>query len=308
MENIIENTPDVPPPLIANKKEKIRNKLNEKNYLLNFENNQYKLIISLFEEESNKEEKFFNFKLSDAKNKIEVNNNFYYENNKNSSELISLFLINPSKSNNPAQIILDKIEKFHLNNNATLQKKNDSQDTLELLYTLKTLDNEELVFKIELYKKEIISDLKNDVNLIEEITFLKNYVKNMEEKYEKIIKEQNNEIKSLKGKIENLMGVINSNKNNKLLNEEQQINFKSDLLTLNNIKIINADIDGGRGVNDLFEVYNLYNDKKTVYLAVKVKEENKDISYLDIFKMTSIDNIKKNRNKLRKINDATINI
>ena len=63
--------------------------------------------------------------------------------------------------------------------------------------------------------------------------------------------------------------------------------------TLNNIKLINADIDCGRGVNDHFEVFNIYNEKKSVYIAVKCKEESSDISYIDIIKITSINNYKK---------------
>ena len=290
MEKIKDSNLFCPAP-ISEEKEESKKQLEEKNYLLNLENEQHKLTISLNQEKSNNEGKIFNFKLFNVINKNEDNKTIYYENNKSPSELIKLFLINSSKYDNPIQSIFDKIEKFHINNNATIQKKNNTENIIELLYTLKTIDNEELLFKIELYKKEIINDNKKDDNiLLKEIISLKNYVKNMEEKYEKIIKEQNNEIKLLKEKIENLM--VGNNKRKKLINEEEQLIFKSDLLSLNNIKIINADIDGGRGVNDLFEVYNLYNEKKAVYLAVKSKGE-KDISSIDIFKITSIDNIKR---------------
>ena len=112
----------------------------------------------------------------------------------------------------------------------------------------------------------------------------------MEQKY----KEQNNKIQLLENKIEYLTNTINNkNEMNEKINEDQQLFFKSNASNINNIKIISSEIDGGRGVNDLFEVYHLYNDKKTVYVALKRKEKNNDISYIDIIKITSLNNYKK---------------
>ena len=97
----------------------------------------------------------------------------------------------------------------------------------------------------------------------------------MENKYEKIIQEQNSEIQSLKDRIDQIMNIFNIKK---VINEEKQILFKTDLSTLKNITIINANIDGSRGVNDHFEVYNLYKETNPVYVAVKCKEESSEIS------------------------------
>ena len=287
-------TTNCPPPSIYQENTKPKKKLNEKKYFLFFEKIKYELIISLFDNEYDKEEKIFNFKLINSR-EIDYNKNIYYENNKNLQELTKLFLINVSKCNNPINKIFEKIEKFHSNNSAYIQKNSNSENSLDLVYTLTTLDNEEIEFVIELLKKEeIISKEKKEYLLYQEINFLKNTLINMENKYEKIIKEQNNEIKLLKEKIDFIMNnSINYNYKKKIINEEEQLICKSDLSLFNNIKIIKAEIDGGRGVNDHFEVYNLYKNKKSVFIAVKCKEEDSDISFIDIIKITSIDNYKK---------------
>ena len=283
MENNDVNT-NCPPPLFTDKNHKLKKKLEEKNYSIDYDNNNYKLIISLYDDEApERKEKIFNFQLIKSY-KIEDNKKIYYESNKNLNELIKIFLINRNKCNDPIQKIFEKIEKFHSNKNVNIQKNNNSENSLDLIYTIKTLDNEEIEFKIELNKKEMIYKGENEY-LLEEIDFLKNYIKNMEQKYE-------NEIKYLKKQIKYLKDNIDKKKN-KIINEEDQLICKSDLFSLNKLKIINANIDGGRGVNDYFEVYNLYNEKKSVYLAVKCKEENSEISYIDIIKISSIDNIKK---------------
>ena len=55
----------------------------------------------------------------------------------------------------------------------------------------------------------------------------------------------------------------------------------------------NTNIDGSRGLNDFFEPYHLRNDPNTVYIAIKCKEIDSEISYIDILKMKSINDIKK---------------
>ena len=274
---------NAPPPFFE---KIIRKKIKEKKYILNYNKNEYELIISLFEE---KENIIFNFKLISNKN-IENNKIIFYENNKNSTELIKLFLINISKCQDSTKKILEKIEKFHTNKNVSLQQ-NTNSEIINLVYNLKTLDNEDIEFIIELTKKEeLIDKEKKELLLNEEIISLKKTITTMKNKYEKIIKEQNDEIQLLKDKIEHIMNVFNIKK---VINEEEQLIFKKDLSTFNNFKIINAEIDGTRGVNDHFEVYNLYNEKNSVYVAVKCKEDYSDISYIDIIKITSIDNYKK---------------
>ena len=100
-------------------------------------------------------------------------------------------------------------------------------------------------------------------------------------------------MKLLRNKIEILSINNPNNKNIKIIEEEQQLFFNSDISQLNTIKQINSDIDEGRGVNNYFEPFHLKNDKKTVYIAVKCKEKDSDISYIQIIKITSLNNIKK---------------
>lgn len=266
-----------PPPTIN-----LQNKIDEKNYYLTYDNNKYNLIISIYNDESNEREKLFKFKLINVQK--ENVNKIYYENSRNSSQLAKLFFINEQKIKDPISNILEKIEKFHSKNNASLIK---SEDKMNLVYTLKTIDNEEIELIIELNKKEEIVNDKNENNLLEQIKNLKNSLKNLEKKYQ----EQNKEINLLKEQI-NKLNNNNISEEKKIYDEEKQLTFRTNILNKNNIVIINEGIDGGRGVNDLFEVYHLNNDKKTVYLAVKRKEEYNDISYIDIIKITSISNFK----------------
>ena len=292
MEKNEDLTPNCPPPSYV----KILNKLEEKKYIFIFDKTKYELIISLYEKAHNKKDKNFNFKLINYEEKV-LNKIITYENNKTPNELMKLFLINASKCKEPIKIIFEKLEKFHSNNNVKIQKNNSSENSLDLIYTIKTIDNEDLEFRIELFRKEeLISKEQKEYLLNQEIEFLKNSLKNMENKYEKIIKEQNKEINLLKEKIDYIMNNFNipKNINSKIISEEdKQLIFKSNLSSFNNIAKIHAEIDGGRGVNDHFEVYNLYKEKKSVYVAVKCKAVDDDISYIDIIKITSINDYKK---------------
>ena len=300
MENQINVIQNCPPPSAFEKVENPPNKLQNKKFYLNFENNQYELIISLINNNYDNQEKIFNFKLIPVQNNIIDNNKkIYYENNKKLTELIKLFLINLSKCAQPETKILQKIEKFHLNNNVYLQKNN--KNILNLIYILKTIDNDDLEFIIELFKKEVkinipIQKENNDNSLLQEINYLSNHLKNMDQRFSNLFKEQSEEIKLLKDKTNYLINNINNMKNNrkiKMIEEENQLIFKSNFAKLNNMKIINANIDGGRGVNDLFEVFTIYNEKNSVYIAVKCKDKKSDFSYIDILKITATNNYKK---------------
>ena len=267
-----------PPPAVVD----LQNKIDEKYYYLTYDNKKYKLIISIHDE-SNEKDKLLKFKLVNLQKENE--NNIYYESSKNSSQLTKLFFINDQKIKDPVSNILEKIDKFHSKNNVSLIK---SEDKMNLVYTLQTIDNENIELIIELNKKEFVD--KNENNLLEQINYLKNSLKNLEQKCQ----EQNKEINILKEQINKLNNNnINRLEENKIYDHEKQLTFKSNIFNKKNIVIINEDIDGGRGVNDLFEVYHLNNDKKTVYLALKRKEEYNDISYIDIIKITSISNFKK---------------
>ena len=138
---------NAPPPIFF---EKInQKKIEEKKYNLNINNSKYELIISLFEQSK---VVIFNFKLINS-HCIDNNNKLiFYETNKTSSELVKLFLVNISNCQNPSTKILEKIEKFHIANNVTLQKSTNDK-IINLIYKFKAIDNEDIEFIIELKKR-----------------------------------------------------------------------------------------------------------------------------------------------------------
>ena len=276
-------TPNCPPPSVYEKTEKIL----EKNYNIKYKEKKYDLIITIYENKNNDLEKIFNFKLLYPIDNI--NKYYSYENEKSTGELTQLFLINILDNKDKEKKILEKIEKFHLNNNVELII-NKNTDIIDLVYKLKTYDDEDIKFTIELSKKGNIESKEMDkYELIKEIQSLKNTIKNMEQKYDNIIKGLNEKINMLTDKIDNL----SLNNNIKNIKENNQLIFKSDLSLLNSLKMVNVDIDGSRGLNDYFEPFYIKDDQKTVYIAVKCKEKDRHISFIDIYKMTSFDNIKK---------------
>ena len=283
MDSIPSNlTPDCPPPSVYEKTEKI----SEKNYKIKSNEKEYDLIISLYNNNYSKSEKIFNFKLIEPYESFKKL--YSYESDKSTTELIKLFLINISQNQNidKEKKIFEKIEKFHINNNVQIISKN-TDNMIDLIYILKTYDDEDIKFVIELTKKNDIDyKEKNQFELINEIQELKYNMKKMEQKYD-VLKE---EVKVLKNQL-NLL--YNNGHRAILIKEEDQLIFKSDLSLLNSIKKIDAEIDGGRGVNDYFEPFHLKNDESTVYIAVKCKEESSDISNIDVIKMSSINDIKK---------------
>jgi len=276
-------TPNYPPPSVYEKTEKLL----EKNYKIKSDEKEYDLNISLYNNKQNNSEKIFNFKLIQQYESFKQI--FSYETDKSTSELIKLFLINVPKNQNInlEKKIFEKIEKFHTNNNVQLIPKN-SDNFIDLIYILKTYDDEDIKFIIELTKMDDI-DLykeKNQYELIKEIQELKFNMRKMEQKFDEL----KEEVKVLKSQI-NLLN--NNTQRTKLINEEDQLIFKSDLSVLNSIKKIDAEIDGSRGVNDFFELFHIKNDESTIYIALKCKEENSEISNIDIIKMSSINDIKK---------------
>ena len=283
MDSIPSNlTPDCPPPSVYEKTEKI----SEKNYKIKSNEKEYDLIISLYNNNYSKSEKIFNFKLIEPYESFKKL--YSYESDKSTTELIKLFLINISQNQNidKEKKIFEKIEKFHINNNVQIISKN-TDNMIDLIYILKTYDDEDIKFVIELTKKNDIDyKEKNQFELINEIQELKYNVKKMEQKYDEL----KEEVKILKNQL-NLL--YNNGHRAILIKEEDQLIFKSDLSLLNSIKKIDAEIDGGRGVNDYFEPFHLKNDESTVYIAVKCKEESSDISNIDVIKMSSINDIKK---------------
>ena len=102
-----------PPLLIFEKNQKIE----EKYYNLKINEKEYDLIISLYDNKLSPKEKIFNFSLTEQKE-----NNFSYEADKNTNELIKLFLMDHDEINNKEieKKIFEKIEKFDTNNNVQL--------------------------------------------------------------------------------------------------------------------------------------------------------------------------------------------
>ena len=275
-----------PPPLLIFEKNQ---KIEEKYYNLKTNEKEYDLIISLYDNKLSPKEKIFNFSLTEQKE-----SNFSYEADKNTNELIKLFLMDHDEINNKEieKKIFEKIEKFSSNNNIRIIQIQNNQNIINLAFIIKTIDDEDIKILIELNKTEnFVKKDNNNNELLKQIHYLKNKINMMEQKYEKIISEQKDEIKELKLNVEKL---INSNNGNKIrkISEENQLIFKSDYGSLNNIKLIESNLDGGRGLNDYFEVYHLHKDPNTVYIAVKCKELTSNISYIDIIKMSSINNIK----------------
>ena len=277
------STPNCPPPSIYQKTEKLL----EKNYNIKYDEKEYDLNISLYNNNQNNSEKIFNFKL--IQHYESFKRIFSYETDKSTSELVKLFLINiPQNQNiNLEKKIFEKIEKFHTNNNVQLMPKN-SDNFIELIYILKTYDDEDIKFIIELTKIDDIDLYKEkyQYELIKEIQELKYNMRKMEQKYDEL----KEEVKTLKSQI----NLLNYNgRRAKLIKEEDQLIFKTDLSVLNSIKKIDAEIDGGRGANDFFELFHIKNDESSIYIALKCKEENSDISNIDIIKMKSINDIRK---------------
>lgn len=180
-----------------------QNKLNENTYYLSLDNQKYELVISLYDG-LNYNDKIFNFKLMN----IQQNNKnyIYYEKNKYTSQLIQLFSIKVQNVNDPTLDIFTIIENCHSNKNASISKKNNSEDILDLIYTLQIIDNEKLSLTIELNKTVI--DEKDKIILLEEIRYLRNTLKKLDKKYNEL-----NE--SLLKKINYLNNNINKNKQKK---------------------------------------------------------------------------------------------
>ena len=84
----------------------------KKIFELSYDDKIYILIISLIKKENENKENIFNFKLKEKFPNF-IDRIIYYEVDKEISELAKLFLINLNKFNNPEEIILQKLEKFH---------------------------------------------------------------------------------------------------------------------------------------------------------------------------------------------------
>lgn len=253
----------------------------KKIFELSYDDKIYILIISLIKKENENNENIFNFKLKEKFPNF-IDRIIYYEIDKEISELAKLFLINLNKFNNPEEIILQKLDKFHSKKNVCLFKS--SETNINLIYTIKMVDNDDYEINIDLNKKEeIISNEKAAFLLNKEVNDLKKEIEKLKLNYDKKLKKQEQEINLLKSKIKNIS-------KEKLIIEP--LNCHTNPFLLNKYKRINDGIDGGRGVNDLFEIFHLLKDKKVVYLAFKNKSENSQISYIDIMKIISINNYK----------------
>ena len=255
-----------------------------KNYSLDFKHKNYILTITLNNEISKNGEKNMNFLL---KEKISSNSNkvIIYESEQNISDLAKLFLIKVNKYPNIEETVLSKIDNFHSKNKVILSQDDDNDNVLNLIYIQKIVDNDDYEIKIELKKTEnvIINDKNEISNLNKSFTKLSKELEEMKLSFEKQLKEKEEENISLK----KLLKIKNIKK------EPQPINFKSDPSDKIKSFEIKEVVDGGRGMNDHFAVYNLVKDaKKRVYVAIKNKLDNSQSSYISIIKLSSVTSYK----------------
>ena len=258
---------------------------NNKSFELKFNNNIYLLTISLKNDDKNESnEKILNFNLKEKFSKI-VNNDIFYESNQNINDLAKLFLINLNKYSNLEEIIFSKIENFHSKNNVLLNRDDKNEDILNIIYVQKMVDNDDYEIKIELNKNQSITpNHSNEIlKLNNSFNSLTKELEEMKISFEKKLKEKEEENNNLR----KLLRIKTPRK------ENEPVNFKTEPSTLTKCKIINEVVDGGRGMNDHFAVYNLVKDpKKTVYVAIKNKLENSQSSFINIIKIKSVDDIK----------------
>ena len=260
-----------------------------KYYNLKYNNKIYILTIALVNQsnESNqKEEKVLNFHLTE-KISIKENKQISYECNKNLNELGKLFLININKYPDITDLVFSKIENFHSKNNATLIGNDNNKDIINLIYIQKMIDNDDYEIKIELKKNE--NSISNSINNIDISNLSKSFA-NLSQEFEKMKLSFEEKLKEKEEENNNLKKLL------KMFNtpiETETINFKSEPDKLTNRFEIKEVVDGGRGMNDHFAVYNLVKDpKKRVYVAVKNKIENSQSSYISVIKISSPNNYK----------------
>ena len=263
----------------SNKNEVIK----KKEYEFSFDNKIYELIVS------RNEENIFNFTLKPRTPK-DINIIEYYEQNKKLSELFELFFITKDEKLNQNNVIFERIDNFIDKKKISLLKKKDMNNTIYLIFLLKT-EFDDIRIEIELEKKEIKISNDEKFNILnEKIVNLKNEFEKIKNYYEKQREEKSNEIKILKEKIEKL-GIIkpdNKKEKNIIVNEL----FKSHTASKKyGCKKILNEIDGQIGVNDLFEVYHIHNEENIVYIASKKKAGKDDKSNISIFALFSINDI-----------------
>ena len=256
-----------------------------KSFELKFNENFYTLTISSKDSDYKQgNEKIINFNLKEKFSKI-VNNDIFYESNQNINDLAKLFLINLNKYSNLEEIIFSKIENFHSKNNVLLNRDDKNEDILNIIYVQKMVDNDDYEIKIELNKNQSITpNHSNEIlKLNNSFNSLTKELEEMKISFEKKLKEKEEENNNLR----KLLRIKTPRK------ENEPVNFKTEPSTLTKCKIINEVVDGGRGMNDHFAVYNLVKDpKKTVYVAIKNKLENSQSSFINIIKIKSVDDIK----------------
>ena len=190
----------------SNKNEVIK----KKEYEFSFDNKIYELIVS------RNEENIFNFTLKPRTPK-DINIIEYYEQNKKLTELFELFLIRKDEKFNQNNVIFERIDNFIYKKKISLLKKKDMNNTIYLIFLLKT-EFDDIRIEIELEKKEI--EISNDEKfniLNEKIVDLKNEFEKIKNYYEKQREEKSNEIKILKEKIEKLGIIKPDNKIKKIL-------------------------------------------------------------------------------------------
>ena len=250
---------------------------------LNFNNINYILSIESLKESEENKEKIFNFSLKD---KNVINAKPTYASKQSINELTKLFLINTNKYPNIEEALFSKIENFYSKKNVILIQNENNENIINLIFLQKMIDDDDYEIKIELKKNDnYLSPNENDlINLEKSFASLSKEFEEMKISFEKKIKEKEEENSNLK----KLLKINNSQPK-----EIEPINFKSEPSTLLQRFEIKDIVDGGRGVNDHFAVYNLVKDeKKKVYIAIKNKLEKSESSCISILKLSSFNKYK----------------
>ena len=264
-----------------------------KNFDLTFNNKTYLLTLTLKGIEDKKPTpiptptptptptpnfKVINFSLSEKNsNLLDI---VSYETEKNVEELAKLFLINISKYPNVEEIIISKIENFLSKNNVSVLKNENNEDILNLVFIKKIVDDDDYEIKIELNKRSNESSDENDIlKISKSFNNLSKELEDMRLSFEVKLKEKEEENNNLKKLL----------KMTKTAKGLEPLVFKSDPSKLTQCFELNEVVDGGRGMNDHFAIYNLVKDpKKIVYVAIKNKASDSQNSYINIIKIKSV--------------------
>ena len=269
------------PPIIEIDKNLNDKIIEKREYEFQFDNKIYELTIS------RSEKNIFTFILKE-RTPEEINKMIYYEQNKQLEELLYLFFVPQGENKKLDEIIFERIETFINKNQISLLKKENMKDSITLIFSLKTqMDDIKIEIKLEKKEKTITDDDKFEILNNKILDLLKQF-EDMKNFYEQQLKEKDDEIKKLKEIIEKSK-IINTEEEKEEKIEIDYESIKSHIISKKYSYKKILEIDGKIGINDLFEVYHLHNDKNSVYIAAKNKIINDYKANISIYQLLSID-------------------